>query len=97
MEKSLKRAPEETVRSNMEPGGSKPPAARQPAPPVQEDRLIRRFTEMAKEVLDTRLAGIYLHGSAAMGCRQPQKATWISWLWHTRICPARRSGFLWTG
>ena len=73
MEKSLKRAPEETVRSNMEPVGSKPPAARQPAPPDQE-QLLSRFTGMAKEVLDTRLAGIYLHGSAAMGCRQPQKS-----------------------
>ena len=36
--------------------------------------LISRFAEMSKEILRGRLAGIYLHGSAAMGCYQPRKS-----------------------
>jgi len=36
--------------------------------------MISRFVEMSKEILDDRLAGIYLHGSAAMGCYQPKKS-----------------------
>ena len=36
--------------------------------------LIRRFTEGSAEILKDRLAGIYLHGSAAMGCFQPKKS-----------------------
>ncbi len=38
------------------------------------DLLIRRFTEMSKEVLKDCLTGIYLHGSAVMGCYQPKKS-----------------------
>ncbi len=33
-----------------------------------------RFTEMAKTILKERLTGVYLHGSAAMGCYQPKKS-----------------------
>lgn len=36
--------------------------------------LLRRFTEMSKAVLQDNLVGIYLHGSAAMGCMNPQKS-----------------------
>ncbi len=36
--------------------------------------LIDRFTEMSKDILDGRLTGIYLHGSAAMGCYRPEKS-----------------------
>ena len=43
-------------------------------PHDQKDLLISRFTEMSKEILGDRLAGIYLHGSAAMGCYQPKKS-----------------------
>lgn len=41
---------------------------------TDKDLLIDRFTEMSKEALGTRLAGIYLHGSAVMGCYQPKKS-----------------------
>ncbi len=41
---------------------------------TDRDRLISRFVAMAKETLGTCLAGIYLHGSAAMGCYQPKKS-----------------------
>ena len=41
---------------------------------TDKDLLISRFTGMSKETLDTRLAGIYLHGSAVMGCYQPKKS-----------------------
>ena len=34
----------------------------------------RRFTEMTREILGDRLAGVYLHGSAAMGCFHPAKS-----------------------
>lgn len=40
---------------------------------VYEDLLIR-FTEMSKETLGDNLIGIYLHGSAAMGCFNPRKS-----------------------
>ncbi len=43
-------------------------------PRDQKDLLTGRFTEMAKEVLKDRLTGVYLHGSAAMGCWQPKKS-----------------------
>lgn len=38
------------------------------------DDLLFRFTEMSKEILGDNLAGIYLHGSAAMGCFNPLKS-----------------------
>lgn len=40
---------------------------------VYED-LLYRFTEMCKEVLKTNLVGIYLHGSAVLGCFNPHKS-----------------------
>ena len=43
-------------------------------PQDQKDSLISRFTEMTKEILNDRLVGIYLHGSAVMGCYQPKKS-----------------------
>ena len=36
--------------------------------------MISRFTEMSREILNGRLAGVYLHGSAVMGCYQPKKS-----------------------
>lgn len=36
--------------------------------------LLSRFTEMSRSVLGDRLVGIYLHGSAVMGCFNPQKS-----------------------
>ena len=35
------------------------------------DTVISSFVEKSKEILQDRLAGIYLHGSAAMGCFHP--------------------------
>ena len=40
---------------------------------VYEDLLIR-FTEMSKATLGDNLVGVYLHGSAAMGCFNSQKS-----------------------
>ena len=39
-----------------------------------KDQLINRFIDMSKATLAKRLAGIYLHGSAVMGCYQPKKS-----------------------
>lgn len=40
---------------------------------VCEDLLLK-FTEMSKQILGDNLVGIYLHGSAAMDCYNPQKS-----------------------
>ena len=36
--------------------------------------LLSRFTEMSKKVLGDNLTGVYLHGSAVMGCFNPEKS-----------------------
>ena len=36
--------------------------------------IISRFTEMTKRILEEHLTGVYLHGSAAMGCYQPKES-----------------------
>ena len=36
--------------------------------------MISRFTEMTREILGAYLTGVYLHGSAALGCYQPAKS-----------------------
>jgi len=36
--------------------------------------LLHRFTEMSRAVLGENLIGVYLHGSLAMGCFNPQKS-----------------------
>jgi len=41
---------------------------------ADKDLLISRFAEISKETLADRIAGIYLHGSAVMGCYQPKKS-----------------------
>lgn len=38
------------------------------------DNLLLHFVQMSKEVLGENLVGVYLHGSAAMGCFHPQKS-----------------------
>ena len=38
------------------------------------EKLINEFTERSKKILDDNLTGIYLHGSAVMGCFNPQKS-----------------------
>ncbi len=43
-------------------------------PHDQKEPLICRFTEMTKAILKDRLTGVYLHGSAVMGCYQPKKS-----------------------
>lgn len=40
----------------------------------QKDQLIHCFIRMSKDILNNRLVGIYLHGSAVMGCYQPKKS-----------------------
>lgn len=36
--------------------------------------LLTRFAEMSKEILGNNLLGIYMHGSVAMGCFNPQRS-----------------------
>ena len=43
--------------------------------PLQQfDSLISEFTERSQSILGDSLAGIYLHGSAVMGCFNPLKS-----------------------
>ena len=39
-----------------------------------KESLIGRFTALSRTILGDRLVGVYLHGSAAMGCYQPKKS-----------------------
>ena len=41
---------------------------------VQTDSLINDFVERSKEILRDNLVGVYLHGSLAMECFNPQKS-----------------------
>ena len=43
-------------------------------PQDPKELFINRFVGISKEVLNGRLEGIYLHGSAVMGCYQPKKS-----------------------
>lgn len=38
------------------------------------ENLLNRFTEMCRRILKENLVGVYLHGSAAMGCFYPEKS-----------------------
>lgn len=38
------------------------------------DELLTRFTDMSKVLFGENLAGVYLHGSLAMGCFNPKKS-----------------------
>ena len=40
----------------------------------QTDRLIQEFVEQSKSILRDNLVGVYLHGSAVMGCFNPRKS-----------------------
>ena len=40
----------------------------------QTDSLIKGFVEQSKSILQDNLVGIYLHGSAVMGCFNPKKS-----------------------
>ena len=42
--------------------------------PLEAYNLIDSFVEQSKEILKENLVGIYLHGSLAMGCFNPQKS-----------------------
>nr|WP_283399353.1 aminoglycoside adenylyltransferase domain-containing protein [Aristaeella hokkaidonensis] len=39
-----------------------------------KDEIIEKFVSRSAETLKEKLAGVYLHGSAAMGCYQPKKS-----------------------
>ncbi len=41
---------------------------------TEKEPLINRFTAFSEEILKDNLTGIYLHGSAVMGCWQPKKS-----------------------
>ena len=36
-----------------------------------KDEIIEKYATRSAEILKEKLAGVYLHGSAAMGCYQP--------------------------
>lgn len=40
----------------------------------QIDNLLRDFVEQSKKILQENLVGVYLHGSAVMGCFNPEKS-----------------------
>ena len=40
----------------------------------QTDSLIREFAEQSQRILQDNLVGVYLHGSAVMGCFNPRKS-----------------------
>ena len=40
----------------------------------EPDKLLSDFTEMNRHVLGEKLCGVYLHGSLAMGCFDPEKS-----------------------
>ncbi len=42
--------------------------------PEQILNLLNEFVLRAREILSENLTGIYLHGSAVMGCFNPQKS-----------------------
>ena len=42
--------------------------------PEQTENLINEFVEQSKTILKDNLVGIYLHGSAVMGCFNPSKS-----------------------
>ena len=41
---------------------------------LQTDKLINAFVEQSETILQDNLAGVYLHGSAVMGCFNPRKS-----------------------
>ena len=61
-------------RETGERDGDEVIAALKLKPRDQTERFIGRFAGLAREVLKDRITGIYLHGSAAMGCYQPKKS-----------------------
>ena len=42
--------------------------------PVETEKIINDFVEQSKAILQTNLVGVYLHGSAVMGCFNPLKS-----------------------
>ena len=38
---------------------------------IDTEELLKRFTNESKRIIGDDLAGIYLHGSLAMGCVKP--------------------------
>ena len=42
--------------------------------PGKTKKIINEFIEQSKTILQTNLVGVYLHGSAVMGCFNPLKS-----------------------
>ena len=38
------------------------------------EKVINEFVKKSQEILEDNLTGIYLHGSAVMGCYNPKKS-----------------------
>jgi SAM-dependent methyltransferase len=56
------------------PGEFTAVAVRKPQPDDDGKEIIGKFVSRSVEILEKKLTGIYLHGSAAMGCYQPKKS-----------------------
>ena len=41
---------------------------------IDTEELLKRFTNESKRIIGDDLAGIYLHGSLAMGCFNPDRS-----------------------
>lgn len=41
---------------------------------AEDKELLHRFTDMCRQILGEKLTGVYLHGSAAMGCFNQKKS-----------------------
>ena len=42
--------------------------------PIETEKIINSFVEQSKSILQSNLVGVYLHGSAVMGCFNPLKS-----------------------
>ena len=67
--------PDQAARENEKlPGGFPAIADRKPQPADAGKEIIEKFVSCSAEILKNKLTGIYLHGSAAMGCFHPGKS-----------------------
>ena len=48
------------------------------------EKVIDQFTQKSMEILGENLVGVYLHGSAVMGCFQPKKSDLEIGIWRIR-------------
>lgn len=58
------------------------------------ETLLKKIVGLCREVFGEDLTGVYLHGSLAMGCFQPEKAISIFWwFFQSRQSGSRKKNF----